>query len=300
MEDIIACLGDVVAVLPSVRRFALTDSNRIFFDAVGVMYIETQTVYTVAAVNTRHHKAIFARGAQYLCRVFRTAVLGPLVQPGEWSHRIRYMYRAVGNRNAVTHSQIQGDDTVATVNGQHRIAIDTRFLEILNLGGVVVHFKPVTVECQRVARTDGIEQQCVADDAVAYAQVVNAIMRVRRSFRTQRVIVMTPYRIFCAYGEALFIAVGPGMCQRRVLMGTYINRVTPVINGIDNQMERISQLTGDRIGVLLPCRTDRVISARLVTPHAAPPYRIAYHDMRRSIFLLRMNELDSPADYTVA
>ena len=90
------------------------------------------------------------------------------------------------------------------------------------------------------------------------------------------------------------------MRQLGVLMHAYVNRVAPVINRVNHQMKRIGQRTRNRIGVLLFRYAYRVVVARLVTPHAAPPYRVANNDMRRRIFLFRMNELNRPANDTVA
>ena len=103
MELQVAGLGDVITILPFVRGLARADDDIIFLNLVRLMDTQTQAVYTVAAVDTRHHKAVFTRCTQYLRRVFRTAVLGPLMQPKERRQGIGDMYCPMGYRYTVAH-----------------------------------------------------------------------------------------------------------------------------------------------------------------------------------------------------
>ena len=72
MEDEITSLGDVVAILPGVRRLVVADGNAVFLNTIGLMDEQAEAVDAVATVDIRHAELIFSGCTQYLGRVAGT------------------------------------------------------------------------------------------------------------------------------------------------------------------------------------------------------------------------------------
>ena len=72
MEDEITSLGDVVAILPGVRRLVVADGNAVFLNTIGLMDEQAEAVDAVAAVDIRHAEFVFSGCTQYLGRVAGT------------------------------------------------------------------------------------------------------------------------------------------------------------------------------------------------------------------------------------
>ena len=123
--DIRTALGDVVAVMPFVRRLTLADSD-LFRELIGVMNIERQTVDTVTLVLTVEDIFILTSCIELMLsdRVTRRIEMLPYIRRIDvCDMRIvfRYMLR-INVKSQYTY-------TVATMAGREGIVIQTRVVE---------------------------------------------------------------------------------------------------------------------------------------------------------------------------
>ena len=273
VESVVAGVDDVVPILPGIRRLVVADIEGVLLDVVGLMYPENQAVYTVAAVNALHREGIDAGGIEVLGRVFGLTVCSfPGVRPDIRDSAVGDVHDLRYRHDAVAHVEVERHDRVAAVDRHQGVAVDTRGMDILLDGSVIVLADIMAVELNGVARADGIEEQGVADDTVVHAEVIDAVAAV---VCDERVGVMTRLHIETAYREMLYVSVVPGVRQTLVLFCTDIYRIAVVIRRIDVQIELPDIGTGVAEGRGVFCRSDGVIDAGVVTPCAAPPGRVA-------------------------
>ena len=133
--------------------------------------------------------------------------------------------------NSIANRKMQRDDTVATVNSRYRIAVNTRIFDVLLQRLIAVRTIPVTVELQRITRTDCIEDQRIADNMIRHIQVIDTVACLY-GVRLQRVVVVTHDRIMIAYMEGLNVTVVPSIRCQRILVNTSVYRYLIVIQRV--------------------------------------------------------------------
>ena len=169
---------------------------------------QVEAIYAVTSVDARHDEAVLTRIMQRIHHRGIGLAVTPCVRPQVRQLAVGDHVGLVRHLVAVTNTQVQLDDTVATVHSFQRIAVGALF------GQPALNSSIVAMEVKAVlgALADGIDDLREVLLMEVNIEVVDAI---HRNSSTQRIVVVD-LLIVLRYGELLLVARRPYVRVRSI------------------------------------------------------------------------------------